>query len=110
MSAGRKSAMVVTPVRAAMMEGSPICIVEEVGAPRKETGSPWWKMVWPWEAIRSRDFTGTLSFLLVAMAASAKSSPRRKFSWLISAAGTGGPSAERRVGAGIGLGVGRGGG
>src|SRR5258705_3724521 len=64
-------------------------------------------MVWPWEAIRSRDLRGTLSFLQVAMAASAKSSPRRKFSWLISAAGMGVPSAMRRMAARIGLGMGR---
>src|SRR5258708_116994 len=107
MSAGRKSPMGVAPVRAAMMEGSPICIVEEGGAPRKETGSPWWKMVLPWEALRSRDFMGTLSFLQVAMAAWAKSSPRRKFSWLISAAGMGVPSAMWRMAARIGLGMGR---
>src|SRR5579859_3830046 len=64
-------------------------------------------MVWPWEAIRSRDFSGTRSFLQVAMAASAKRWPRRKLSWLISAAGRGAPSAIWRIFARISLGIGK---
>src|SRR5260370_604978 len=50
---------------------------------------------------------GTLGFLQVAMAASAKSSARRKLRWLISAGGMGVPSATRRMAARIGLGMGR---
>jgi hypothetical protein len=41
------------------------------------------------------------------MAASAKSSPRRKFNWLISAAGRGVPSAIWRIFERIGLGMGK---
>src|SRR5271166_4727841 len=113
MSAGRKSAMVVTPVRAAIIAASPIWRVEETGesgewraaSGEKELSGPWWKMVWPWEAIRSRRLRGTWSFLAADFAASAKRWPRRKFSWLISAAGTGAPSAMRRIWARIGLGI-----
>src|SRR6266852_3146243 len=97
MSAGRKSATVVMPVRAAMMAGSPICRVEAVGRPRKGTGRPWWKMVWPCEPISAIFFVAMRKRRQAVSAASAKVAPKRKLSWLRLPAEMSCCSATRRI-------------
>src|SRR6516165_375551 len=64
-------------------------------------------MVWPWEAIKSSRLGEVRNFLQAERAASAKTRPRRKLSWLISAAGTAAPSATWRILERTGLGMGR---
>src|SRR5215469_5778414 len=64
-------------------------------------------MVWPWEAIKSRRAGGVRNLLQADRAASAKTRPRKKLSWLISAAGTAPPSAIWRILERTGLGSGR---